>query len=114
MGRGRAAATRLLSLAWRRNTNTDIACLEELLELAVKIDSKVRGCVQCVDVFARVITVLVEALLGPVIAGVNAVVVGHVEAIVVRELPPDHRLLQECIHIFLWQAANSCDKLIGT
>lgn len=54
-----------------------------------------------VEGVALVIAVLVQALLGPVVAGVYAVVVGHIEAVIVRQLPPHHRLLQESVHILL-------------
>ena len=38
---------------------------------------------QSVDMLALVVAVLVQGVLGPVIAGVDGIVVGHVKAVVV-------------------------------
>lgn len=63
--------------------------------------NKKEGSALCVDEFALVVAVLVEAVPGPVIAGLQIVIVLLVEAEVVRKLTPHHSLLQEGIYILL-------------
>lgn len=60
-------------------------------------------CSPGVDEFSLVCGVLLQSLPGPGVAGVQGVIVGRVEAVVVRQLPPHHALLIERLHTLLQQ-----------